>query len=75
MIAPDLTASTTASAKANTWLWANPPTISPVSISVGGWHFFANSIISEKSLLSSLIPFICLTPVNPAAPVVNNLSL
>ena len=75
-IAPDFTASTTLSAKANTWLCANPPTIFPVSICVGGWHFFASSIIFEKSFcFPSSLSAICFTPGQPVIPVVKILSL
>ena len=49
--------------------------ISPVSISVGAAHVFANSIISEKSFLDPDSPSMCLHPAKPAAPVVNILSL
>ena len=37
---------------AKTCSWAKPPTMDPVSISVGAGHFFASSMISEKSLVS-----------------------
>ena len=75
MIAPDFTASTTLSARANTWLCANPPTISPFSISVGALQVLASAITSEKSFFPSVPTGILFHPGNPAAFVVNILSL
>ena len=56
--------------KARTCAWANPPMISPVSISLGATHFFACSIIAEKFFCSPISPGICVHPGYPAAPVV-----
>ena len=49
LMAPDFTAATTLSARARTWLWANPATSFPDSICSGGAHFLAHSITAEKS--------------------------
>src|SRR5574344_244386 len=70
-IAPLLTASTTLSASWITWLWANPPMISPVSISVGAGHDLAISMILLKSLCPSASVAICWQPGNPVELQVN----
>ena len=73
-MAPLLTASTILSARANTCACANPPTISPFSISCGASQVFANAIISEKSFFPSLPVAICFQPGKPVALVVKTLS-